>query len=102
ALTASMTLVRNGASWINKAPLSLANGVVLTLNGGAQTFTHASGAITRTGTGSIDVVGGTFKHAGGTITGGTAPIMLDSSNLQISSPNAADFLWHGPGSLSGN
>src|SRR5207248_9398176 len=83
--------------------IAIADGVTLLANAGGQTVDNSTGgSIMRTGTGTIDIVGGTFDHGAGTIAGGTAPIQLDGSNLTIASANAGQFLWHGAGDLTGS
>src|SRR5581483_10014726 len=102
AANASITFDRSAAVWSNKGPLTIASGSVVALTGAGDVLTNAGGgSIAETGTGKLTIGGGTYNHAGGTVTGSN-PIELTNTNLNITSANGAGFLFMGAGNLSGN
>ena len=103
----SLDFSGTSSTWLNRGALTIGDGTAVSLPGG-QTFTNTTGGSIATGnSGQVRLVASTFNHGDGTISWthpspigsypGVYPVLLDRSNLNVTSSNSVSFLWHGVG-----
>ncbi|TAK36654.1 MAG: HYR domain-containing protein [Chloroflexota bacterium] len=92
-----------GTTLTNSGAVAIADGIVLSLSGGAS-FVNAggsTGATSPTGTGQLNQTGGAFTQGDGTIPG-TKPVILRAVALSYTGGGASSIALRGASTLSGN
>jgi hypothetical protein len=101
AIKTNTTYSGSGAQLINEGPISLSNGIVLTVTGSPTVTNGAGGEIGSAGNGSLQQTGGTFNEGLGK-TFGSEPVILDDMTLNETEHGAGPIALRGASNLTGN